>query len=373
MKLSFQLFLFLTGSLAPIVSGITIPSPTKQEIYDIENTRNASSPGPLQFAVSHKVSVTCDGGSTFELNLKTDIYGGETTWTLSEQVSDNEVASGGPYESGFETEYVETECINAGCYNFDIFDSFGDGICCGYGEGSYSISVNENVVGEGGEFGISESTEFCTGPTISPSPTNSPTTCDVNNFELSLNTDDYGSETTWTLNEQDSGDLVLSGGGYSSNTVYAVETCLNPGCYEFVIFDTYGDGLTYGGGSYSVSIGGVVVVEGGDFGFSESTEFCTTSEICEDAQALIAYQGNAYTCAQAAQECSNPKVASHCPLTCNACSEYQCSDSQLQWVVNVGDDIQVGNCNKASQYAGACEYDFPVIASTCRELCNYCA
>ncbi len=37
-------------------------------------------------------------------------------------------------------------------YYFAIFDSFGDGICCGFGQGEYSLSVDGVEIFAGGEF-----------------------------------------------------------------------------------------------------------------------------------------------------------------------------------------------------------------------------
>jgi hypothetical protein len=46
------------------------------------------------------------------------------------------------------------------CYTFTIYDSFGDGICCNYGIGSYSLSVDGTTLITGGEYTNSESTSF---------------------------------------------------------------------------------------------------------------------------------------------------------------------------------------------------------------------
>jgi hypothetical protein len=52
-------------------------------------------------------------------------------------------------------------CIPKGCYVFTITDSIGDGFCCVYGKGSYSLEVGGvSVLSNGGEFGTSASTLF---------------------------------------------------------------------------------------------------------------------------------------------------------------------------------------------------------------------
>ena len=101
-------------------------------------------------------------GATISLLLLTDNFPEETTWEISDQ---NGVLlySGGPYNEGA-TLITENFCLDPdGCYNFKILDSYGDGICCGYGAGNYSI-VDENnspLLNSSGEFGFEESNEFC--------------------------------------------------------------------------------------------------------------------------------------------------------------------------------------------------------------------
>ena len=69
------------------------------------------------------------------------------------------VASGGPYGTAGGT-VTESFCAAEGCYTFTIFDSFGDGICCAYGTGDYSFTVDGATVAAGGEFGDSEAKEI---------------------------------------------------------------------------------------------------------------------------------------------------------------------------------------------------------------------
>lgn len=98
-----------------------------------------------------------------ELSLITDNYPEETTW----EILDNKGAtlySGGPYEAA-ETEIIEQLCVDTdACYTFVINDSFNDGICCEYGEGSYTISAEGEEIVEGdGVFGSSKQEVFCVG------------------------------------------------------------------------------------------------------------------------------------------------------------------------------------------------------------------
>ena len=50
------------------------------------------------------------------------------------------------------------------CLTFKIEDAYGDGICCNYGNGSYTITDGlGNVVAQGGTFGSKEEVVFETG------------------------------------------------------------------------------------------------------------------------------------------------------------------------------------------------------------------
>lgn len=55
--------------------------------------------------------------------------------------------------------------LPAGYYSLTMKDSYGDGMCCGYGNGSYSLTNNSNntVLASGGAFTFSETTTFCVG------------------------------------------------------------------------------------------------------------------------------------------------------------------------------------------------------------------
>lgn len=87
------------------------------------------------------------------IELLTDNFGYETTWQLS-HANGAVIASGGNSPSyANNTLYGYSFCIDEGaCLKFEIWDSFGDGICCGYGTGHYSISMDGVQVASGGNF-----------------------------------------------------------------------------------------------------------------------------------------------------------------------------------------------------------------------------
>ncbi len=76
------------------------------------------------------------GQSWVLVSLQADQYAGETTWEIADADS-NIVATSPAYTSyGYEETLV---FIPPGDYTFTIFDSFGDGICCGFGEGYFEL------------------------------------------------------------------------------------------------------------------------------------------------------------------------------------------------------------------------------------------
>ncbi|UCG17315.1 MAG: hypothetical protein JSV19_04635, partial [Phycisphaerales bacterium] len=109
--------------------------------------------------------------ATITVEILTDNYGGETTWELVEQGT-GVVASGGPYASN--TLYtVDIDVCSTHCYDFTIFDSYGDGICCSYGNGYYEVYYEGVLVGSGGDFGSSETVgEIGGGCPYDPTPAN---------------------------------------------------------------------------------------------------------------------------------------------------------------------------------------------------------
>lgn len=95
-------------------------------------------------------------------NISTDDYAGETSWELRD-------SSGTLVESGPVTDYMDNttyqETISIAsfneCYTFTILDSYGDGICCGFGFGAYDLQDGDgNIIISGGDFGASESVRF---------------------------------------------------------------------------------------------------------------------------------------------------------------------------------------------------------------------
>ena len=112
-------------------------------------------------------------------------------------------------------------------------------------------------------------------PTLAPSSSIQPTeTCYL--IRISIEYDQFAAESSWTLTK--GLDLIASHQAFNEDTPYTQTICLQEGVYTFKMTDTSGDGICcgkYGDGSYKITrvSDGAVIVEGGEFEYSERTIF----------------------------------------------------------------------------------------------------
>ena len=105
------------------------------------------------------------------VSITFDNYPEETAWTLK-NASGTTVASGSYSTANADGSTInETYCLPDGCYDFEITDSYGDGICCSYGNGSYSVTNGSTTLASGGTFTSSDTTNFCLGGGTAPTCT----------------------------------------------------------------------------------------------------------------------------------------------------------------------------------------------------------
>ena len=188
-------------------------------------------------ACNYDDAATIDDGScvlespqSVTVTILTDNYPAETTWTLTD-AEGNLMLSGGPYANAA-TQYVAQGILCSGCYTFTINDSYGDGICCGYGNGSFDVTTGGNSVVSGGQFSFSTTGEFC----LDPNPLIIPGCTDPNatNYNPNANLDDGSCE-------------VACGGDFNSNGMIEVSDVLVAlgefGCLVSCSADLDGDGV----------------------------------------------------------------------------------------------------------------------------------
>ena len=139
--------------------------------------------------------------------MLTDDYCEETSWEIRANTANLPADCNlDPSEASFDFGPTASECddrttsrrdVTGLCpntiteYTFTIGDRYGDGICCGYGSGSYSVSVDGVVLKTGGVFGSSESFVISidapiASPPPSPPPPSPPPPSSSGNWEISL-------------------------------------------------------------------------------------------------------------------------------------------------------------------------------------------
>jgi len=273
----------------------------------------------------------CPCEQDLELVIVLDNYPGETTWEITDAGGDV-WAQGGPYGNFSPgTAVTEAICLPDGCYDFTIFDSYGDGICCAYGNGSYELSNAQDgqVYASGGQFGSSETTPFCaTGPSCTDGIQNGDETgidcggpdcpacpCNGTGLDLTINFDNLPEQVSWEF-VSSNGTIIAEGGPYADATpgsTVVEEICAPDGCFDLIMYDSGNNGLCcrFGNGNYQLTDeNGNVLASGASYGSSETTEVCLDS-------------GTGPTCSDGIQNGNETGVdcgGSNCP-PCPSCND----------------------------------------------------
>lgn len=104
--------------------------------------------------------VVCGTDSSVNFSLIFDNYPTETSWQLTDAMG-GLITAGSNYNGGSPDVDVDLILPDGGYY-LTVNDSFGDGVCCEYGMGSYALTTGVNeTLASGAEFGTSETTAFC--------------------------------------------------------------------------------------------------------------------------------------------------------------------------------------------------------------------
>jgi len=120
--------------------------------------------------VNHTVAAAANAVSQFvTVNITTDRYASETSWTIKNSAGATVAQGGGSWtdlpSNGTTVQAPQMVTLNPSqCYTFEILDSYGDGICCAYGNGAYSlVDANGTTIASGGEFASVDTRAFKTG------------------------------------------------------------------------------------------------------------------------------------------------------------------------------------------------------------------
>jgi len=94
------------------------------------------------------------------IDILTDLFPAETHWVIANASTGLVVAAPRLQIVERNTTYTESFCLETNnAYTFTILDTFGDGICCTFGEGGYIIKTPTNTI-TGGKFKTAEVKRF---------------------------------------------------------------------------------------------------------------------------------------------------------------------------------------------------------------------
>lgn len=181
-----------TGSLeffeTELVELGEIETPTEQDedlVVTLSNPNGVADENGVNDEVEVTITAVPEVGAEIEVVIETDNYGEETYWRVVDGANNvlgeggntwvgttNIGVGGGAPTEGAGTyasnqTYETTVSIPAGvdCYNFEIYDYWGDGICCQYGNGSYEVIdlASSQTILQGGSFSAEEAKNFSGG------------------------------------------------------------------------------------------------------------------------------------------------------------------------------------------------------------------
>ncbi len=173
--------------------------------------------------------------SPVTLTLVLDNYPRETSWNVKNNATGNFVTSGGNYTVKGAT-ITKNITMSDGDYTFNIADTYGDGICCSYGNGSYTLTdANDKQIATGGNFSSSDQVEFSIGGTI-PDPSMPEGYCSTKGNNISDEWIDY-------VNLGSINNSTGANGGYADFT--SQSTALSSGSQYTISFSTGFSGSSY--------------------------------------------------------------------------------------------------------------------------------
>jgi len=120
-----------------------------------------------------------------------------------------------------------------------------------------------------------------------------------NHITIDILTDNYPDETTWDLKDENGNTLSSGGPLDQAQHHFTYDMCLANGCYDFTIYDAYGDGMDYNGVTGHVTLTAnndstIADFSGSDFTSSKTVHFCLsgTSAINESKLSEISITPN---------------------------------------------------------------------------------
>ncbi len=133
----------VSGLVAPQYSPVSATEETTTYYWRVRGV-NACGIGPWSISRSFTTAACVN----VTIRITTDRYGEETTWRVVQGTT--VFASGGPYTrlsaNGSQVQIPVSVCLPEGCYELQVFDAYGDGNCCTYGQGIITVENAQSEV-----------------------------------------------------------------------------------------------------------------------------------------------------------------------------------------------------------------------------------
>jgi len=143
----------ITPTLRPTASPSSSPTqnPTASPTTSTPTSHPTNKPSP-GYDVYNEANGCYGGDVMVKVEVRADEFSNDTSWHIIDYYTGEKQMKQRGY-SFQQYEYkMKERCVPPGLYNFTIWDEYGDGICCRYGEGFFRVSLDGVVVLSGGSF-----------------------------------------------------------------------------------------------------------------------------------------------------------------------------------------------------------------------------
>ena len=163
------------SSPSPSTAPTTIPTIFYSSSPSTNPTGVSPSPSTTPSTNSTTGTTTSSSPTTtcynIDIIINYDSYPNDTSWTITQLLppsptNETIIVDESPFKDPNQSRKV---CLQRGFYNFTIFDDYGDGLCCEWGIGNYTLvyqgsdGEEDEVIASGAAFNASESTSFSIG------------------------------------------------------------------------------------------------------------------------------------------------------------------------------------------------------------------
>ena len=215
-------------------------------------------------------SAQCDSGTAVDITFNTGIFAGESSWDLVDAAGNIVLAGNGYTESETVTTY--SICLDDGCYQLFMYDSFGDG----WNGASWTASSGDEVLasttlleGEFGFYALGVNDEAC-------SDSNPAVGCmdeAACNYDADATVSDYSCTYPGCLDEE--------AYNYNANAGCDADCIYAPDCDGLTVGITGFDGtFSEGTGSYVFMTGDGEVIGEGSINGADSPDFYCITDGC---------------------------------------------------------------------------------------------